>query len=75
MDLINFRNIIAQRIVDMHVLEKSQLKEMAGYSFEEILIIVREVNDTELIGHALRIKDNGEIQKYRKTAIEKRLAK
>ena len=75
MNLIQFRNVVAQRIIDMHVFEKSQLKEVEGYTFEEVLAIVREVNDTDLIGHALRIKDSGEIQKYRVTSLEKRLAK
>jgi hypothetical protein len=73
MDLINFRNLIAQRIIDMHLLEKSDIKPVEGFTFEEVLAIVREVNDTTIIGHALRISEEGRVVKYRKTTIEKRL--
>ena len=67
------RRLIAQRIVDMNLLERSVMRALPGMTLEQTIAIVREVNDTAVIGHALRIKDNGELQKYRKTAIENRL--
>lgn len=67
------RNKIAQLIVDMNVGESKPVRK------QEMVPLIKEVNDTALIGHALRfVKDqrSGEItaiKKYRPTAIEKRL--
>jgi len=67
------RNKIAQLIVDMHIGEKKPIRK------QEMLPLIKEVNDTAIIGHAIRFVKNertGEvthIKKYRKTAIEKRI--
>jgi len=66
------RNKIAQLIVDMNVGEKKPVRK------QEMVPIIKEVNNTSLIGHAIRFSTNEEgivlyIKKYRKTAIEKRL--
>lgn len=65
------RNRIAQLIVDMSIGESKPIRK------REMIPVIQEVNDTTLIGHAIRfVKNNdGEIislKKYRKTAIEKR---
>jgi len=67
------RNRIAQLIVDMHIGEKKPIRK------KEMLPLIKEVNNTAIIGHAIRFVTNertGEvthIKKYRKTALEKRV--
>lgn len=68
---LKVRNQIAQLIVDMSVGESKPVRR------PEMVPIIKEVNDTTLIGHALRFVTNLdgdviEIKKYRRTAIEKR---
>ena len=68
---LKVRNHIAQLIVDMNVGESKPVRR------PEMVPIIKEVNDTALIGHALRFVTNLdgdviEIKKYRRTAIEKR---
>tara|TARA_R110000868_G_scaffold354045_3_gene615318 strand:+ start:572 stop:802 length:231 start_codon:yes stop_codon:yes gene_type:complete len=68
---LKVRNQIAQLIVDMSVGESKPVKR------PEMVPIIKEVNDTALIGHALRFVttpdgDVIQIKKYRRTAIEKR---
>jgi len=65
------RNKIAQLFVDMNVGESKPVR------LTEMVPLLKEVNDTPMIGHAIRfIKDADgvvtHIKKYRKTAIEKR---
>ena len=64
------RNRIAQLIVDMEVGESNPVRK------QEMVPLIEEVNNTALIGHAIRlVRRNGvviELKKYRKTAIEKR---
>ena len=64
------RNRIAQLIVDMEVGDSKPVRK------QEMVPIIEEVNNTALIGHAVRlVRRNGvvtEIKKYRRTAIEKR---
>jgi len=65
------RNKIAQLFVDMNVGESKPVRLI------EMVPLLKEVNDTAMIGHAIRfIKDADgvvtHIKKYRKTAIEKR---
>ena len=64
------RNRIAQLIVDMEVGDSKPVRK------QDMVPIIEEVNNTALIGHAIRlVRVNGvvkEIKKYRKTAIEKR---
>jgi hypothetical protein len=64
------RNRIAQLIVDMNVGDSKPVRK------QEMVPIIKEVNNTALIGHAVRlVRRNGvviELKKYRKTAIEKR---
>ena len=64
------RNRIAQLIVDMNVGDSKPVRK------QEMVPIIEEVNNTALIGHAVRlVRHNGvvtQIKKYRKTAIEKR---
>ena len=71
---LKLRNQIAQLIVDMNLGKKKPVRK------QEMVPIIREVNDTELIGHAVRFVENAEglvifIKKYRKTTIEKRIEK
>lgn len=71
---LKLRNQIAQLIVDMNLGDKKPVRK------QEMVPIIREVNDTELIGHAVRFVENAEglvifIKKYRKTNIEKRIEK
>ncbi len=71
---LKLRNQIAQLIVDMNLGDKKPVRK------QEMIPIIREVNDTELIGHAVRFVENAEgvvifIKKYRKTNIEKRIEK
>lgn len=68
------RNKIAQIIVDMEVMEKKPIR------VHSMIDLIREVNNTALIGHAIRFVKNSQgavthIQKYRRTAIEKRIEK
>lgn len=65
------RNTIAQLIVDMEIGESKPIRK------HEMIPIIKEVNDTALIGHAIRFVKNADdeiiaLKKYRKTAIEKR---
>ena len=65
------RNKMAQIFVDMNVGESKRVRLI------EMVPLLKEVNDTAMIGHAIRfIKDAygvvTHIKKYRKTAIEKR---
>jgi len=70
---LKIRNAIAQLIVDMNVGEAKPVRK------QEMVPLIKEVNNTALIGHAVRFvvdQRSGEttaIKKYRKTAIEKRL--
>jgi len=66
------RNRIAQLIVDMEVGDSKPVRK------HEMVPLIDEVNNTSLIGHAIRFVKNKEgdviaIKKYRRTAIEKRL--
>jgi len=66
------RNKFAQIFVDMNVGESHPVR------LTEMVPLLKEVNDTPMIGHAIRfIKDADgvvtHIKKYRKTAIEKRI--
>jgi hypothetical protein len=66
------RNKMAQIFVDMNVGESKRVRLI------EMVPLLKEVNDTAMIGHAIRfIKDADgvvtHIKKYRKTAIEKRI--
>jgi len=65
------RNAIAQLIVDMSIGESKPIRK------REMIPIIKEVNNTALIGHAVRFVKNANdeviaLKKYRKTAIEKR---
>jgi len=65
------RNAIAQLIVDMNIGESKPIRK------REMIPIIKEVNNTALIGHAVRFVKNANdeviaLKKYRKTAIEKR---
>ena len=57
-------------IVDMNVGDSKPVRK------QDMVPLIEEVNNTALIGHAIRlVRRNGvvtEIKKYRKTAIEKR---
>tara|TARA_B110000093_G_C12676105_1_gene288199 strand:+ start:217 stop:456 length:240 start_codon:yes stop_codon:yes gene_type:complete len=70
---LDLRRNIAQVIVDMYPGEKRAVKPAAGLDLEETFLLIKEVNATAVIGHALRFTSTGEIHKYRKTAIEIRL--
>ena len=66
------RNKIAQIIVNMQLLETKPIRN------HEMIDVIKEVNNTALIGHALRFVKNSQgvithIKKYRKTEIEKRI--
>jgi len=66
------RNHIAQLIVDMEVGDSKPVRK------HEMVPLIDEVNNTPLIGHAIRFVKNKEgdviaLKKYRRTAIEKRL--
>lgn len=68
---MDIRNKIAQIIVEMHVLQKHEIRR------QEMVPIIKEVNNSKMIGHALRFKykENGEaeyIQKYRRTNVERK---
>ena len=68
---LKVRNQIAQLIVDMEVGESKPIRK------HEMVPVIKEVNDTALIGHAIRFVKNANdeiiaLKKYRKTAIEKR---
>ena len=68
---LKVRNQIAQLIVDMEVGESKPIRK------HEMVPLIKEVNDTALIGHAIRFVKNADdeiiaLKKYRKTAIEKR---
>ena len=68
---LKVRNAIAQLIVDMNIGESKPIRK------REMIPVIKEVNDTALIGHAIRFVKNANdeiiaLKKYRKTAIEKR---
>jgi len=68
---LKLRNQIAQLFVDMNVGESKPVRKT------EMVPLLKEVNDTAMIGHAIRFVSNKEgdviaLKKYRKTAIEKR---
>ena len=68
---LELRNQIAQLFVDMNVGESKPVRKT------EMVPLLKEVNDTAMIGHAIRFVTNKEgdviaLKKYRKTAIEKR---
>jgi len=68
---LKVRNQIAQLIVDMEIGESKPIRK------HEMVPVIKEVNDTALIGHAIRFVKNANdeiiaLKKYRKTAIEKR---
>ena len=68
---LEVRNAIAQLIVDMSIGESKPIRK------REMIPVIKEVNDTALIGHAVRFVKNANdeviaLKKYRKTAIEKR---
>lgn len=68
---LKLRNQIAQLFVDMNVGESKPVRK------QEMVPLLKEVNDTAIIGHAIRFVTNKEgdviaLKKYRKTAIEKR---
>jgi hypothetical protein len=68
---LKLRNQIAQLFVDMNVGESKPVRKL------EMVPLLKEVNDTAMIGHAIRFVSNKEgdviaLKKYRKTAIEKR---
>lgn len=65
------RNKIAQTIVNMHVGERRPITK------REMLPYLKEVNDSQIINHALRFIKDAEgtvthVAKYRKTEVEKR---
>lgn len=69
---LKVRNQIAQLLVDMSVGEAKPVRK------PEMVPLLKEVNETTLIGHAIRFVTNEhgvvtQIKKYRKTAIEKRI--
>jgi hypothetical protein len=68
------RSMIAQLIVEMNILEKREIKR------KEMIDLIKEVNESQMIGHACRFVINSEqvithIQKYRMTAVEKKIEK
>lgn len=68
---LKLRNQIAQLFVDMNVGESKPVRK------PQMVPLLKEVNDTSMIGHAIRFVNNKEgdviaLKKYRKTAIEKR---
>lgn len=68
------RSMIAQLIVEMSVLEKREIKR------RDMIDLIKEVNESRMIGHACRFVINSDqvithIQKYRKTAVEKKIEK
>lgn len=71
---LKVRNQIAQLIVDMSVGESKPVRK------QDMVPIIKEVNDVKIIGHALRfVEDNNgdvvAIKKYRLTEIERRFEK
>lgn len=66
------RSKIAQIIIDMSILERKEIKK------KNMIKVIQEVNESQMIGHAVRfVRDENfeisHIQKYRKTAIEKKI--
>jgi len=66
------RNKMAQIFVDMNVGESKRVRLI------EMVPLLKEVNDTPMIGHAILFSKDADgvvthIKKYRKTAIEKRI--
>ena len=68
------KSMIAQLIIEMSILEKREIKK------KEMIDLIKEVNQSQMIGHACRFVINSDqvithIQKYRKTAVEKKIEK
>jgi|DEB0MinimDraft_4_1074332.scaffolds.fasta_scaffold17424_5 hypothetical protein len=68
------KSMIAQLIVEMSILEKREIKR------RDMIDLIKEVNQSQMIGHACRFVINSDqvithIQKYRKTAVEKKIEK
>lgn len=66
------RNTIAQMMVDMAIGESKPIRK------QHMVPLLKEINETTLIGHAMRFVSNTngdvvEMKKYRATAIEKRI--
>lgn len=66
------RNAIAQLIVDMNIGESKPIRK------HEMIPVIKEVNETAIIGHAIRFVKNADgdpiaIKKYRSTEIERRI--
>ena len=70
---MSMKSRIAQLIVEMHVLEKRPINK------PELIELIKEVNNSKMVGNACRIKTDmltGKpiyIQKYRLTTVEKQL--
>lgn len=69
---IKTRNKIAQLFVDMEVGDTKPVRRL------EMVPLLKEVNETAIIGHAIRFVKNKEgeviaLKKYRRTAIERRI--
>lgn len=67
---MSIKSKIAQIIVDMHILERKPITK------QEMVPLIKEVNDSKMIGHAVRFKydEHGNalyIQKYRRSNVEK----
>ena len=71
---LELRRKIAQLFIDMNVGDSRPVKK------QEMIPMLKEINNTAIIGHAMRFVTNTdgrvtELKKYRKTAIEKRVEK
>ena len=63
---------MARIIIDMKILERGEITK------KHMIKVIKEVNESQMIGHAVRfVRDENfeisHIQKYRKTAIEKKI--
>jgi len=68
------RNAIAQLIVDMEIGESKPIRK------PELIPLIKEVNDTTMIGHAIIFLKTSEgeeiaVKKYRLTGIDRRFEK
>ena len=68
---MNLKSKIAQIIVDMHLLEHKPITK------QEMVPVIKEVNNSKMIGHAVMFKydEDGKalyIKKYRLTQVEKK---
>ena len=68
---LKVRNKIAQLFVDMAIGESKRVTR------QDMVPLLKEVNDTSMIGHAMRFSsENGvvvRVQKYRLTEVERRV--